>query len=1230
MNLRAALLLLAALAACKGGVARGGAGVGDACAADADCANPLTCVSEKCALPGSLQACVPNARRCQGSDVVECDSAGLRETLAEACPSSCRAGQCVADACTAGDRRCGTAGVEQCVPGASGVSWTLAQACPSGCDPATTTCKSLVCKPLDTRCSPDLSVCSADGSQWIAQPCPAGAACSGGQCVAQKCAPNSLFCDGNVLVQCDGTGSGFAQQTACPGTCSAGACVTGVCAAGATRCSADGSAVEACKPDGSGWALSQQCAAGGCTALASDRAACAAQVCSPLTRRCTAAADGVMVCAGDGSGWSLSQTCSDGCSAGACLPPPAGCIAGSLRCAGIALEKCDGTNWNEIAECLGGCSQGACSGGSCAPGFTLAVTSPSPAPADGVSTLLATTGPILDASGAPVPDGTLIALSAGAGAQIVAPLAQVRTSSGRADFAVRAPTAAANVTISATVAGSAACVATAQVAFVTAAAAAYASEDFTTDAERDYTATTAQWQTGAGRAMASFSELGDGRDGAFAVPAGVWDLTTSVPSGRTAPFAPVLRVTAVGAQSVSVTGAYADSFQPGDEALLLELQGAGTAAVVAAGAWELLTVAQSSGGQVSFTAPVLGVYGQKPGAPLAGEKVVLQRVPHFTNLTVSAGASLTASAWDGSKGGVVVMRVAGTAGVGGAIHADQLGFRGGDSPDAVHDQPGESFGGVAALYSGPAALFGGGSGGYLCGDPWHLSQLDSWYGSGGSYGGAGSSTCSAAGGTYGAPSLSRLFFGSASGSQEQNTDKPCAQTSDCPSESYSKYNTSAYGLVSGACGAYAAAGNAFGRCQGTLTRAAQARPCGSDRTCQFNTTFNVCPGTAADVGGGVGTVGISDGTSCFNSCPGLQGSHSAGTVDGCTSCGCSTWGYHDCYHDECYGNPSHCGQSVIRWDYDYCASTCSLGFSCPHSYDTCNSFGCGFLSLGSPCYQPVYTCWHGPGGAGGGQDCDYSGGSGCNSCSTCPVDEYTNASAVHCAENPGCCTNPGCEVCGACAAGDTSCDFSHGTVKCPNPWQGHAAGGRGGGMVLLFAGTLDLSGGGRVSANGGLPASGNFGGAGGSLFLRLGNLKLAASGTQISAAGAAGGGAGRIRLERAAGDDPVARGQISPAPYTTAFALPQAQSRALPLPAGKKATSATLVAALDAGTPPGAPAAAESYFVSADGGQTWLALSPNAKVTFAATSDLRWRAQLSPQLGVPASVSALSLLIQVQ
>ena len=1181
MKLRAAIVLCVALAACKGGV-RGGAGVGESCRAGVDCARPLQCLSGACALPVSLQACTPNARRCDGADLLACDAAGLHEKLDQSCPFGCRAGACNDRGCTVGERRCGDSGVELCAQSGGAPAWILAEACTAGCDPARTTCKLPVCKPLETRCGPNLQVCSADGSQWLDQPCAAGAACSGGSCVAQRCTPDQLSCDGSVLVRCDAAGGGYAQQTQCPAGCANGACLAAACAPGSTRCTAGAGAVEGCKPDASGWAVAQQCAAASCATLSAGRAACAQAVCAPLAVRCNANSSGVEICLGDGSGWSKGLACTDGCSGGACLPPPAGCTAGALRCAGNVVEKCDGTAWSVAAQCLSSCSNGACAGASCAPGFTLGAAAP--LPADGVSTVLVTSGLLLDAAGAPVADGTPVNVSATGGAQIVAPAAQVQALRGRVDFAVRAPPAPGSVAVSAGVAGAAQCAATLQLSFVQPSGSAAVAEDFTTDAARDFARTSAQWLTASGQLSATGSDVGDGRDGAFSMKPAVWDLTSAIPDTRTAPYAPVLHVTAIGAQSVAVEGAYAAAFQPGDEALLIELQGASLPASAAAGAWESLTVAQASTGQVTFTTPVLGVYGEAPGAALSGEKIVLQRVPHFSGLSVPAGATLTASGWDGQKGGVVAFRVSGTAAIAGAVQADALGFRGGNAPDASHGQAGESFAGAAPVLGFNALpQLGGGSGGFLCGDPYHLTLLDSWFGSGGSYGGQGASTCSGQGGSYGAGSLARIFHGSGSGSQEFSSHQNCAPN-NCPAESLGAHGSASASYDSRTLGSWS---DTSTYCANEIVHHAgpQQLPCATD-ACN-DALYNSC--AAYDVG-------HADGASpsdCSSSCPGL-----VVYQHDCTQCAHSA-----CNSGTCSGNAG-------------CNANACIGGDCGNSGSTTGFFGgCG--SAGATCTQETNCpssqfCVNNCNVFGANCDCHYECFSCCNSCNTCRG----------CATNPGCDTDVGCQTCSGPAG---ACDMTSGggdcAQKCPNAWQGEAAGGRGGGVVYLAAVTLDLSGGGRISARGGAPAGGNLGGSGGSIFVKAATLKLAASGVQLDASGAAGGGAGRVRIDRGSGDDPVARQQILPAPYTAAFGLPQAQS--LALPAGKLALAATLVQALDAG--------AVAYFISGDGGASWAPIVVGATVTFtAATADVRWRAQLTPLFGAPASVAGLSFALRVQ
>ncbi len=61
----------------------------------------------------------------------------------------------------------------------------------------------------------------------------------------------------------------------------------------------------------------------------------------------------------------------------------------------------------------------------------------------------------------------------------------------------------------------------------------------------------------------------------------------------------------------------------------------------------------------------------------ANGKVQVIRVPRYNNFTVNSGASVTAPAWNGSTGGVVVAEVSGNTTINGQINVNGLGFRGG-------------------------------------------------------------------------------------------------------------------------------------------------------------------------------------------------------------------------------------------------------------------------------------------------------------------------------------------------------------------------------------------------------------------------------------------------------------------------------------------------------------------------------------------------------------------------
>jgi len=222
-----------------------------------------------------------------------------------------------------------------------------------------------------------------------------------------------------------------------------------------------------------------------------------------------------------------------------------------------------------------------------------------------------------------------------------------------------------------------------------------------------------------------------------------------------------------------------------DELLLINLQGSASSSTNV-GNWELLRVASVSGRGVFSQSPALRSYGASEGVNSdigTGEgqqRVMLLRVPKVIHLAIDPGVTLTASPWDGFKGGVFAMR-ASFNGVQWLIDMTGRGFRGGlgvcGAGASDRAQGGESFAGPGVIAAGDAGLWqtasmanamGGGGG---C-----FSSSDVLGGGGGGYGAAGdTAVCSgvcdqacawdAAGGTsLGFEDLTqRMYLGSGGG-----------------------------------------------------------------------------------------------------------------------------------------------------------------------------------------------------------------------------------------------------------------------------------------------------------------------------------------------------------------------------------------------------------------------------------------------------------------------------------
>lgn len=198
----------------------------------------------------------------------------------------------------------------------------------------------------------------------------------------------------------------------------------------------------------------------------------------------------------------------------------------------------------------------------------------------------------------------------------------------------------------------------------------------------------------------------------------------------------------------------------GDSVLLINLQG--TASNYGnVGNYEIFEVLSVSSNTVTFASNKTKYYGDGTdsddtniGTATTNQRVMLQRVPRYTDLTISGGV-LTASDWNGSKGGVLAFLASGavTVGSGGSINMTGKGFRG-SVADATQ---GESYSKLGAV-STSANLGGGGA--YYLNDPFCFIAT----GAGAGYGSVGQGISPTAGGSiYGIADLSKFYLGSAGG-----------------------------------------------------------------------------------------------------------------------------------------------------------------------------------------------------------------------------------------------------------------------------------------------------------------------------------------------------------------------------------------------------------------------------------------------------------------------------------
>lgn len=697
MNLRlCSLLSVLALAAC-GKLAPATAGPGEACVRNADCADPYVCINAVCSVD-LRRVCEADELRCNGNAIESCLEGGAGWGFVETCATGCSQGSCNPTVCTPGVRRCEESALFEC--SGDGTRWIWLQTCLSGCDASTTQCKSPVCTPFEAKCGGGdeavVETCDPRGAGWVSTACRPEEVCSQGRCLPTVCttigegdsAVRQRRCKGDVLELCNDQGTAFVATESCEFGCNdtnhQAACVPPACAAGATSCVGD--ALYRCSPDRRSTSFLNFCPAG--CETTNGVAECRAPMCVGLSRRCgiDAATSEPLVeqCSADGTAWTAIESCQQTCAEGQCVLSDAGCVPGTRRCAGVESEVCvrvDGgaTEWRFEERCFGGCSGGVCqAGGSCGcvggatgsqscggtanPVIRLSALLSSSAPpvGDGVSSVLINTDVIAGVSGAPVPDGTLVtfthdgvlSLFASGDADPVTPGLQRPTRHGRARVVLKAPHGAMDVAVFASLGGS--CAGQTTVTFHTAddgPQSIYVAEDFSTLRWKDRTNTTVTWDALEGRLEAAPGfDFGTGLDGDIAVAAGqTLDLFS-------AGYIHASNVVSMGDADVVVDKSVT-RLSRGDEVLLIALTGSSAAV---AGNWEFKKVASVSGSHVRFEEPVRRLYGATTNHDLTGQRVVLQYVPQFNDVTVETNGKLTVTPYASQGTGVLAMRARGT------------------------------------------------------------------------------------------------------------------------------------------------------------------------------------------------------------------------------------------------------------------------------------------------------------------------------------------------------------------------------------------------------------------------------------------------------------------------------------------------------------------------------------------------------------------------------------------
>jgi hypothetical protein len=223
------------------------------------------------------------------------------------------------------------------------------------------------------------------------------------------------------------------------------------------------------------------------------------------------------------------------------------------------------------------------------------------------------------------------------------------------------------------------------------------------------------------------------------------------------------------AGATTITVSDTSGFVVDDEILLIQIQNSSGGE---AGTYEFKHISSIIGNDITLTSPLDNSYYSGSFDTVDATAFQIVRVPQYTSVTIDSGSSITAPAWDGYTGGIVVFRAETvTINNGGSIDVSEKGYRGGayGPNNNLDGYQGESYLGKGiggAGYGVGKMNNAGGGGSYICGGGGEYgggaTDSDPWTGSGDTYARKGV--------VYGTADLTKIFFGSGGGGQWNGND----------------------------------------------------------------------------------------------------------------------------------------------------------------------------------------------------------------------------------------------------------------------------------------------------------------------------------------------------------------------------------------------------------------------------------------------------------------------------